>query len=186
MEKAIGIRAKMPDRAFDPGASKFFGDPAIPEKWLEDFYEDEIFFAQIRLSDIAVLDKENRLPHTGYLYIFLHTAEGGYGLKPDVRYYEGEPTHVFDEFNAAVDGYEQFANAWLMEFYETDGQADCTRLFGIPSDWGYGDTPPELLMQFDPLDASLGFLSELDGFMYLFFGENKRDFSGITAFIERS
>ena len=114
---AIGIRAKRADAGHDPASSRFFGAPALPLSWEGDYGDDEIFFCQIRLSDIAPLDTEGRLPHTGYLYIFLHTAGGDYALTADVRYYDGEPTLVVDDFNAAVEGYEDCCNAYLMEFY---------------------------------------------------------------------
>ena len=88
MGKAIKITAKKAPEPYDLGASKFFGTPTVPLAWDGDFYEDEIFFCQIKLSDIAHLDTENRLPHTGYLYIFLHTEDGKYHLGADVRYHD--------------------------------------------------------------------------------------------------
>ena len=68
---AIGIKIKKADGNHDPCTSKFFGAPVLPDGWPEMFSEDIIFFGQIRLSDIAELDTENKLPHTGYLYLFL-------------------------------------------------------------------------------------------------------------------
>ena len=65
---AIGIKIKKADGNHDPCTSKFFGAPVLPDGWPEMFSEDIIFFGQIRLSDIAELDTENKLPHTGYLY----------------------------------------------------------------------------------------------------------------------
>ena len=186
MCKAIRIKTKKAPEAYDPGASKFFGTPTVPLAWEEDFDDDEIFFCQIRLSDIAALDRENRLPHTGYLYIFLHTEEGKYGLGADVRYFDGEPELAFDGFNAAVEDYEGFTEAYLMEFSESDESEDCTRLFGVPSDWSYEDEPPKLLMQYDPLDNEMGFLDFLDGFLYFFFGEDEKDFESITLTEEYS
>ena len=70
MGKAIKITVKKAPEGYDLGASKFFGTPTVPPAWGGDFYDDEIYFCQIKLSDIAELDRENRLPHTGYLYIF--------------------------------------------------------------------------------------------------------------------
>ena len=75
MGKAIKITVKKAPEPYDLGASKFFGTPTVPLAWDGDFCDDEIFFCQIKLSDIAELDTENKLPHTGYLYIFLHTEE---------------------------------------------------------------------------------------------------------------
>ena len=100
MGKAIKITVKKAPEGYDLGASKFFGTPTVPPAWGGDFYDDEIFFCQIKLSDIAELDRENRLPHTGYLYIFLHTEDGKYHLGADVRYHDGESELAIDDFNA--------------------------------------------------------------------------------------
>ena len=180
MSKAIKITAKKAPEGYDLGASKFFGTPTVPLAWDGDFYEDEIFFCQIRLSDIAELDKENRLPHTGYLYVFLETEDGKYHLGADVRYHDGEPELAIDDFNTAVEDYEKYNAAYLMEFSEADCDEICTKLFGAPSDWNYVDEPPKLLMQYDPLDNDMDFLDDLDGFLYLFFGEDEKDFGAVT------
>ena len=180
MSKAIKITAKKAPEGYDLGASKFFGTPTVPLEWGGDFYDDELFFCQIRLSDIAELDRESRLPHTGYLYIFLQTEGGKCHLGADVRYHGGEPELAIDGFNIAVEGYGQFNEAYLMEFSEVDGDEICTRLFGEPSDWSYADEPPRLLMQYDPLDNDMGFLDTLDGFLYFFFGEDERNFEKVT------
>ena len=179
MSKAIKITVKKAPESYDLGASKFFGTPTVPLAWDVDFYEDEIFFCQIRLSDIAELDSEGRLPHTGYLYIFIETEDGHYKLKPDVRYFDGEPELAIDGFNLEVDGYERFNDAYLMEFSEVDDSEICTRLFGFPSDWNYVDEPPRLLLQYDPLDNDMDFLDMLDGFVYFFFGDDARDFGAV-------
>lgn len=183
---AIGIKVKKAPKRYDVGASKFFGAPTVPSEWQEDFYDDEIFLCQIKLSDICALDTENRLPHTGYLYFFLHTEEGHYQLKADVRYFDGEPEVAIDDFNCAVEGYEKFNEAYLMEFYEADDTEACTRLFGEASDWNYDEEPPSLLMQFDPLDSEMGFLDFLDGFVYFFFGKDRTDLGEITVHEEFS
>ena len=180
MRKAIRIKAQKAPEDYDLGASKFFGVPTVPLAWNGDFYDDELFFCQIRLSDIAHLDTENRLPHSGYLYVFLHTEDGKYHLRADVRYHDGAPELAIDDFNAAVMGYERYTEAYLMEFSAVDEDEICTRLFGNPSDWNYEDAPQKLLMQYDPLDNEMDFLDTLDGFVYLFFGENEKDLSDIT------
>lgn len=177
---AIGIKVKKAPADYDLGASKFFGTPTVPLAWETDFYEDEIFFAQIRLSDIAPFDREGRLPHTGYLYFFIDTEEGDYALEGDVRYLDGEPELAIDDFNGAVEGYEKFTEAYLMEFYEVDDSETCTRLLGVPSDWNYEDEPPRLLLQYDPLDNEMDFLDHLDGFVYFFFGEDESRFDEVT------
>ena len=186
MGAAIQISVTKAPQEYDLGASKFFGAPTLPEKWENDFYDDEMFLCQIRLSDIAHLDPENKLPHTGYLYIFLHTDGGYYGLEADVRYYDGEPTIAVDDFNLAVPDYERFNETYLMHFGQADEDADGTKLFGIPSDWNYETSAPKLLMQFDPLDSEMGFLDFLDGYLYFFFGEDEKDLSAVTLLEEYS
>lgn len=186
MAKAIGIRVTAAEGDYDLAASKFFGSPTVPGEWADDFDEDVLFLCQFRLADLAALDTEDRLPHTGYLYIFLDTAEGDYHLQPDVRYYPGEPDTVLEDFNGSVTDYERFREPWLMSFEEVDEDETCTRLFGVPSDWNYEDEPPRLLMQFDPLDSDMGFLDHLDGFLYFVTGETDRDFDGVTLIEEYS
>ena len=183
---AIGIQTKKAPARYDLGASKFFGTPTIPEDWAEDFGDDEIFFCQLRLADVAPLDKENRLPQTGYLYVFLHTGDGEYHLRADVRYFDGEPSLALDGFNDAVEGYEKYEDAYLMSFSEVPDTADGTRLFGVPSDWCYGEEPPRLLLQYDPLEGDMGFLDHLDGYLYLFLGEDGADLTQVTLRTEYS
>lgn len=179
---AIGIKVAKAGPGSDPGASKFFGTPTVPLAWETDFAEDEIFFCQLRLEELAHLDTENRLPHTGYLYVFLHTQT----LTADVRYSAKELELAFEDFNLAVPGYEMYGDAWQMEFYPAPEDADCTRLLGIPSDWSYPASPPALLMQYDPLDSEMGFLDTMDGFLYLFFGQDSTDLTAVTLRAEYS
>lgn len=172
MNKAIGINLKKAENGYDLGSSKFFGTPTLPQNWQNDFCDDEIFFFQIRLADLTELDSQNLLPHSGYLYAFLHTEGGKYNLTLNLKYSNGEPDLALEDFNTAVEGYEDFNSAWLMEFYKTEEDEICTRLFGHPSDWNYEEKPKKLLLQFDPLDNNTGFLDGIDGFLYIFFGED--------------
>lgn len=186
MTGAIGIKAQKAPEGYDLGASKLFGTPTVPSSWEDTFDEDEIFFCQIRLSEIAALDTENALPHTGYLYIFLHTAEGEYHLSPDVRYSEGEPTLAYDGFNAAVEGYERYTEAYLLSFERTEKDADGTKLLGTPSGWSARDAHAPLFFQYDPLADDTGFLSHIDGYLYFFFGKDTRDLTSVTLTTEYS
>ena len=183
---AIGIKVKKAPEGYDLGASKFFGTPTVPKEWLEDFYEDEIFFCQIRLADIAHLDEEGDLPHEGYLYVFLIADDGGWRMEADVRYTPQQPELAIDDFNGEVPGYEDFTEAWLMEFAPVEGDADGIRLLGVPSDWNYADASPKLLLQYDPLASDMGFLDSMDGYLYLFFGEDDCDFTQVTCHAEYS
>ena len=177
---AIKINVEKAPQGYDLGVSKFFGTPTIPALWQDDFDEDEIFLCQMKLSDISHLDREGRLPHEGYLYVFLHTDEGIYHLRADVRYFEGQPTLALEDFNTVVEGYEQYNQAYVMTFEEVPDDADGTRLFGEPSDWQYDENPPKLLMQFDPLDSDMGFGDTIDGYMYLFFGHDEGNLASAT------
>ena len=179
---AIGIKIKKADGNHDPGASKFFGAPVLPDGWAELFSEDIIFFGQIRLSDIAELDTENKLPHTGYLYLFLDVEM--YPYQAMAYYYDGEPNVAIDDFNEAEPQFAHLNEDWLMSFEPVDEDFDGTRLFGVTSS-GY-ETDEELLLQFDPLAENTGFLDNIDGYAYFFFGEDKNRIDGIRFGIDRS
>lgn len=181
MSTAVNIKKAGADS--DPGKSKFFGDPAVPYEWADKFYENVIFFCQIKLSDIEGFDKENRLPHTGYLYVFLDTEK--YPYTPIVHYYDGEPYAVLDGFNGEVPGFTHLTQAWEMEFCDAEDGADGNKLFGVPCDWNYEKDPPPLLLQFDPLSENTGFMEETDGYMYLFFGKDG-GLDDVTLHIENS
>ena len=186
MNYAIGISLFSNEGDFDPEASHFFGDPLIPEGWVDDFDEDTIFFCQIRLADIEAYDNDHILPHDGYLYVFLDTANGKYAYRPIVRYYNGQPNVVLDEFNEAVEGYEQFSKPLSCTFSTIEPDAYAMKLLGIPSDWNYADEPPQLLMEIDHLDDTLCFHDEIDGVSYLFFGKDHTTFRDVTMHCEHS
>ncbi len=165
MSKAIKIRVEKASAEYDYGRSKFFGDPTIPAAWQERFAEDIIFFAQIRLDELAPFDKENRLPHSGYLYFFLDT--GAYPYDVWIDYYDGEPDMLVEEFNDIDPEFSNLTQAWLMSFEECDEYDDGMKLFGLPSSDVDGEDAP-LLLQYDPLTDHLGFLEHIDGHAYIF------------------
>lgn len=183
---AIGIKVKKAEGAHDLSASKFFGTPTVPLAWEDDFCEDEIFLCQIRMSDIAPLDEENALPHKGYLYVFLDVSEGDYHLRPIIRYSENEPQLAFDEFNADIEGYGHLTEDWLMEFFPAEEDYDGMRLLGVPSDWNYEEDPPKLFLQYDPLEAPMGFLEQIDGYVYVFFDDDLDFFTDTSLWEEYS
>jgi len=178
---AIGMTLNKASENGDPSVSKYFGSPVVPRSWEHDFEDSEMFFCQIRLSDIAPFDHDKRLPHTGYLYVFLDTNDG---LTPTVRYYDGEPELVIEDFNAEAEGFEEFTQAWEIIFFQTDDDADGTKLFGVPADWPYEEAHPALLLQYDPLDNGTGFLNSTDGRLYLFLIDG--DLSKPTVWLEYS
>lgn len=181
---AIGIKVKKMDGKTDPGVSKFFGDPTIPAAWAEKWSDDVIFFCQIKLSDMAALDTQNRLPHTGYLYIFLDVEV--YPYTPMVYYYDGEPDMMLDDFNEVEPTFAHLTEGFKMEFSPVSDDADGIKLFGVPADWSYDEPAPKLLMQFDPLAADMGFLDNIDGYAYFFFGKDEKDLDEVNFHIEHS
>ncbi len=184
MKNAIGITITKAPEKYDLGASKFFGTPTVPDAWTDKFDENEMFLCQIKLSDIAELDKENKLPHTGYLYIFLDMSCFPY--KPRVLYYDGEPDTAIDDFNAEAPFAGHLNEAWLMSFDEAEEDAAGIKLLGIPADWSYEEEPPRLLLQYDPLQEYTGFLDSIDGFAYFVFDENSDKFEDVKYLEERS
>ena len=184
MSKAIGIKVKKAIEEHDLGMSKFFGSPTIPNSWVDKWSDGIIFFCQIRLSDIALYDKKNYLPHKGYLYVFLDIRS--YPYSPLVYFYDGEPDTVLDNFNDVEPEFDHLVDDWLITFEETDEKAEGIKLFGLPTDWQYEEKPNKLLMQFDPLFEDMGFLNYIDGYMYIFFGKDKKNFSDVQLMIEYS
>lgn len=183
---AIGMTLKKGDGSHDLGASKFFGVPTIPGAWQAELDEDLMFLAQIRLEDIAELDKDNVLPHTGYLYFFVGSgAHLGEEAEAVVLYSPDDPDTAVGEFNDAFE-IAGTAQDWLITFEEVDDSEDGHKLLGDPSGWAYEDAP-KLLLQYDPLATEgLAFMDSVDGFGFFFFGEDPEDFDAVTFQTERS
>ncbi len=179
MSRAIKITLTKAGEKHDFAASKLFGAPCVPQGWEDKFYEDIIFFGQIRLEDLGPFDTENKLPHTGYLYLFLDTEM--YPYTAWAEYYDGEPDMVIEDFNELDPAFSHLTQAYLMSFSEADEYEDGNRLFGQTSS-GY-EAETELFMQFDPLDVATGFLEEIDGYAYFFFGEGKTQQEKIDGMI---
>ncbi len=171
---------------YDLGASKFLGSPVLPESLEKAFNDNTIFLMQLRLEDIKDLDKENKLPHEGYLYVFLDVSNSEYSMKPIVKYTKEEPTVCLNGFNDIVDGYERFVDDYLIEFEECDDYEGGNKLLGLPNDWNYADDPKELLLQFDPLDSEMGLFDHLDGLIYLFLGKDRKTFKDVKLMEEIS
>lgn len=183
---AIGITLKKAEGEYDLGASKFFGVPTIPGQWLDELDSDLIFLAQIRLADIADLDKENQLPHTGYLYFFVDSAAHmGEEAEAVVVYSPEDPDTAVDDFNEGLE-IEGITQDWLVTFSQVDDDADGIKLLGEPSGWGYEDAP-KLLLQYDPLATrELNFMNVVDGFGFFFYDEHSDAFEDVTFQTEHS
>lgn len=185
--KAIGIRFVpfLEDSKNHP--SRFFGPLICPEEIFNQV-DDLLFLGMIHLPEIAELDKENRLPHKGYLYFFMDVEEGYRRMMPYVFYSEKEPELCCDDFNEPfIEEYGKVHRPIGIEFYETDADASGCKLFGEPYDWNYADPPKtKLLLTISHMDEELNFLPQLDGFTYIFFGEEGNEFEGAYAFYEYS
>lgn len=184
MSKAIGITVKKAEGEYDEGASKFFGSPAVPSDWQNIFNDDEMFFCQIRCSDLIDFDTDNRLSHSGYIYVFLDVSE--YPYKPRVMYYDGEPDTVIDDFNSEVEKASHLTDEWLMSFSLVEEDAEGNKLLGVPADWNYDGEKPDVFLQYDPLASDMGFEDSVDGYLYLMFNDVAHSFDKVTYIEERS
>lgn len=179
---AIAVKIKKTENNPDPGASKFFGAPVLPAEWVDMFSDDVIFFAQIKLSDIAEYDTDNKLPHTGYLYLFLDIEM--YPYQAMSYYYDGKPNTVIDDFNEIEPRFTHLNKDWVMSFERADDDYDAIKLFGQPST--DIEIDGELFLQFDPLCEDTGFLDNIDGYAYFFFASDGYDIDSIELKIDRS
>ena len=179
---AMKVRKVQPGEKIDETCSKFFGMPCLPESMQPDPYPDDgVFFAQIRCKDIKDLDPECRLPHEGYLYFFLDAE-----MYPSDQLYM-MVDHSLEEPNFVIDDYNECCNikgltdTYVITFEKVDAGYDGTKLLGYPSnDVDDSDDRTGLLLQYDPLDFDVPFLSTLDGYAFVFFGENDKDkFRGV-------
>ncbi len=153
----IGIKVEKAHGEYDPGTSKFFGSPTMPEDWLNDgtVGDDDFFFCQLRLSEFANYDNCNLIPHKGFIYIFLAESEGSF--IPNIQYCENEPDTLIDDFNAGFTEYGDIETEFSIDFFETDDASDGTRLLIEKDD-------EIILLQYDPLDDNMPeFLSETEG-----------------------
>ena len=182
--KAIRIKTRKAPEDYDQGASIMLGSPVLPKGMDNEIPSTAMFLMQIRLEDIKDLDKENLLPHEGYLYFFLDTEDGVYSLKPIVKYSKEEPEEYIGDWNTIVEGFEKYNQAFLIEFEECDESADGNKLLGCPGDWQFAEAPDRLLFQLDPMgDEQLNLFPTFDGFMYFFFGDDPKDFDSVK-FVE--
>ncbi len=187
MSKAIGLRI-VPYDEKKHLKSHFFGKPLATPSMKGEFDDTVLFLCMIHLTEIAKFDKENKLPHEGYLYFFLDTANTYRQMQPIVRYVKEEPTEIIDDFNAKLakgqlKGIEEPRG---IEFAEVEENDDGCKLLGVPCDWNYQAKPKPLLLQISHFDEELDFLPELDGFTYVFFGPEDAPFDGATGFCEYS
>ncbi len=172
---AMKVRKVKKDEEIDEGCSKFFGRPCLPESIQEPYPDDGVFFAQIRCEDIKDLDPECRLPHEGYLYFFLDAEMyPSDQLHMMVDYSLEEPEYVIVDYNENCN-IKGLTDTYVINFEKVDADYDGTKLLGHPSnDVDDSGDRTGLLLQYDPLDFDVPFLSNLDGYAFVFFGENDK------------
>lgn len=178
----IGIKVEKAHGEYDPGTSKFFGAPTMPEEWLENgtVGDDDFFFAQLKLSEFAKYDTDGILPaKKGYIYFFLSENNGTYA--PNIQYCETEPDVLIDDFNAGFDFLGDTEAEYSIDFEETDNAEDGTKIL-------VANGSRLTLLQYDPLDDNMPdfladteriahFTMELDDFKKLDFSDVRFDIS---------
>ena len=121
-----------------------------------------------------------------YLYIFLDTEM--YPYTPMVYYYDGEPDTIIDDFNELSPLPCGLNEDWLISFGAAPPDADGTKLLGLPSGAAGEDASlPKLLLQYDPLDfEGVPYLENVDGYAYVLFGRDEKDFDGAVYKVDRT
>ncbi len=141
---------------FDEGTSKFFGAPTMPEEWLSDgtVGDEDFFFCQIKLSELAQYGKSDLLLPKGFLYIFL-TKENNESYIPNVRLTKEEPDTLIDDFNFGFDFLGDTDAEFSIDF-KSENEQNETALFIEEND-------NIILLQYDPLDDNMpSFLADTE------------------------
>ena len=177
----IGIKVEKVHGEYDPGTSKFFGSPTMPEEWLSDgtIGDEDFFFCQLKLAEFKNYDKENIIDHKGFVYIFLTEKDGNF--IPNVRYCENEPDTLIDDFNAGFDFLGDTDTEYSIDYFEADSCEDSTRLL-------VSEGENITLLRYDPLDDNMPpFLADTEKIAYVTLplaDLKKLDFSNADFFIK--
>lgn len=152
----IGIKVEKAHGEYDPGTSKFFGSPTMPEEWLSDgtINDEDFFFCQLKLSEFKKYDSSGLLPQVGFIYFFL-TFENGVFI-PNVRYTSTEPDTLIDDFNAGFDFLGNTEAEYSIDYCEAENGPDGTKILIENGD-------DITLLQYDPLDDNMpSFLADTE------------------------
>lgn len=177
----IGITVEKAHGEYDPGTSKFFGAPTMPEEWLSDgtINDEDFFFCQLKISELKKFDKDGLLPQKGFIYIFLSFEDGKF--IPNVRYCNSEPDTLIDDFNAGFDFLGDTDTEYSIDYFETDDAEDGTRLIVENDD-------NVILLQYDPLDDNMpSFLADTEKIAYVSIAKDnfkKLDFTKAEFYIK--
>lgn len=176
----IGITVEKLHGDYDPGTSKFFGAPTMPEEWLADgtVGDDDFFFCQLKISEFKKYDTDGLLPQSGFIYIFLSFTDGKF--IPNIRYSASEPDTLIDDFNAGFDFLGDTEVDYSIDFFETTDCEDGTRILS-------NDCGKTVLLQYDPLDDNMPqFLADTEKIAYITVDEDdikKLDFSNAEFYM---
>ncbi len=157
----IGIKVEKAHGEYDPGTSKFFGSPTMPEEWLSDgtVGDEDFFFCQLRLAEFKPFDKNGLLPMKGFIYVFLTFKDGKF--IPNIRYSSNEPDTLIDDFNAGFDFLGDTETEYSIDYFDTENGDDGTRLLVENGD-------DITLLQYDPLDDNMpSFLADTEKIAYI-------------------
>ncbi len=177
----IGITVEKAHGEYDPGTSKFFGAPTMPEEWLSDgtINDEDFFFCQLKISELKKFDKNGLLPQKGFIYIFLSFENGKF--IPNIRYCNSEPDTLIDDFNAGFDFLGDTDTEYSIDYFETDNAEDGTRLIVENDD-------NVILLQYDPLDDNMpSFLADTEKIAYVSIAKDnfkKLDFTKAEFYIK--
>ncbi len=177
----IGITVEKAHGEYDPGTSKFFGSPTMPEEWLGDgtVGDEDFFFCQLRVSEFKGFDEGGLAPQVGFIYFFLTFKDGMF--VPNVRYCKDEPDTIIDDFNAGFDFLGDTEAEYSIDYCKKDSNEDGTALFIDKGD-------NVILLQYDPLDDNMpSFLANTEKIAYFTIKKDKLkalDFSSVEFTIE--
>jgi uncharacterized protein YwqG len=164
----IGINVEKAHGEYDPGTSKFFGSPTMPEDWLSDgtINDEDFFFCQLKISEFKKFDKEGLAPQKGFIYFFLTFEDGNF--IPNVRYSSTEPDTLIDDFNVGFDFLGDTQTEYSIDYCECNTSTDGTKILVENDD-------ELILLQYDPLDDNMpSFLANTEKIAY--FTMKKEDF----------
>ncbi len=168
----IGIKTEIAHGEYDPGTSKFFGSPTMPEEWLSNgtINDEDFFLGQLKLSELKLFDKNKLLPEKGFIYFFLTFKNGEF--IPNVRYTYNEPDTLIDDFNFGFEFLGDTETEYSIDFFETENCDDGTRTLCENGDI-------ITLLQYDPLDDNMPpFLADTEKIAY--FTINKNDLKNLN------
>lgn len=128
------------------GKSKWWGAPDLPQGWDYPCQQDVplIFVCQIRCSDLADVDPDNLLPHSGMLYFFAAISEylADFAMEIDTDVHNGlglwdnEAFRVL--YSPTCENLEPYMILWDDDNTPAYLPAEKVTLYPCEGDYGYG------------------------------------------------